>query len=88
MFYYSLGTVVQVYFSLSLQAALISATLFAIIFIKMLSFLSVTPSFPRDQGQVCKYFCTFVRSEVMPALALWGVLMITDNYLIKTLGQR
>ena len=72
----------QVYFSLSLQAALIY-TLFVIIFIKMLSFYKCYAIFFKRSGASLQIFLYFCALEVMPALALWGVLMITDNYLIK-----
>ena len=64
----------QVYFSLSLQAALIY---------KMLSFYKCYAIFFKRSGASLQIFLYFCALEVMPALALWGVLMITDNYLIK-----
>ncbi len=71
----------QVYFSLSLQAAMIY-TLFVILFIKMLAFYKSYTIFFKRMGaslQIILYFCAL---ELMPLMVLWGVLFITDNYLI------
>ena len=71
----------QVYFSLSLQAAMIY-TLFVILFIKMLAFYKSYSIFFKRMGaslQIILYFCAL---ELMPLMVLWGVLFITDNYLI------
>ena len=71
----------QVYFSLSLQTALIYA-LIVMLFIKMLAFYKSYTIFFKRMGvslQIFLYFCTL---ELMPLMVLWGVLFITDNYLI------
>ena len=71
----------QVYFSLSLQAAMIY-TLFVILFIKMLAFYKSYTIFFKRMGaslQILLYFCAL---ELMPLMLLWGLLFITDNYLI------
>ena len=71
----------QVYFSLSLHAALIYI-LFVILFIKMLAFYKSYTIFFKRMGaslQIILYFCAL---ELMPLMVLWGVLFITDNYLI------
>ena len=71
----------QVYFSLSLQAAMIY-TLFVILFIKMLAFYKSYTIFFKRMGaslQIILYFCAL---ELMPLMVLWGILFITDNYLI------
>ena len=71
----------QVYFSLSLHAALIY-TLIVMLFIKMLAFYKSYTIFFKRMGaslQIILYFCAL---ELMPLMVLWGVLFITDNYLI------
>ena len=70
-----------VYFSLSLNAALIY-TLIVMLFIKMLAFYKGYTIFFKRIGaslQIILYFCAL---ELMPLMVLWGVLLITDNYLI------
>ena len=70
-----------VYFSLSLHAALIY-TLIVMLFIKMLAFYKSYTIFFKRMGanlQIILYFCAL---ELMPLMVLWGVLFITDNYLI------
>ena len=49
----------------------------------MLSFYKCYAIFFKRSGASLQIFLYFCALEVMPALALWGVLMITDNYLIK-----
>ena len=71
----------QVYFSLSLHAALIY-TLIVMLFIKMLAFYKSYTIFFKRMGaslQIILYFCAL---ELMPLMVLWGILFITDNYLI------
>ena len=70
-----------VYFSLSLHAALIY-TLIVMLCIKMLAFYKSYSIFFKRMGaslQIILYFCAL---ELMPLMVLWGVLFITDNYLI------
>ncbi len=70
-----------VYFSLSLNAALIY-TLIVMLIIKMLAFYKGYTIFFKRIGaslQIILYFCAL---ELMPLMVLWGVLFITDNYLI------
>ena len=70
-----------VYFSLSLHAALIY-TLIVMLCVKMLSFYKSYSIFFKRMGaslQIILYFCAL---ELMPLMVLWGVLFITDNYLI------
>ena len=70
-----------VYFSLSLQAALIY-TLIVMLCVKMLAFYKSYSIFFKRMGaslQIILYFCAL---ELMPLMVLWGVLFITDNYLI------
>ena len=70
-----------VYFSLSLHAALIY-TLIVMLCVKMLAFYKSYSIFFKRMGaslQIILYFCAL---ELMPLMVLWGVLFITDNYLI------
>ena len=70
----------QVYFSLSLHAALIY-TLIVMLFIKMLAFYKSYTIFFKRMGaslQIILYFCTL---ELMPLMALVGILVYTNNYL-------
>ena len=70
-----------VYFSLSLHAALIY-TLIVMLCVKMLAFYKSYSIFFKRMGaslQIILYFCAL---ELMPLMVLWGILFITDNYLI------
>ena len=71
----------QVYFALSVNAALVY-TLIVILFIKMLAFYKgYAIFFKRNSAslQIILYFCAL---ELMPLMILWGILLITDNYLV------
>lgn len=71
----------QIYFSLSLQAAFVYA-LIVVLFVKMLTlYKSYTIFFKRIAVslQIILYFCAL---EMIPMMVLWGMLVITDNYLI------
>ena len=71
----------QIYFSLSLQAAFVYA-LIVVLFVKMLTLYKGYAIFFKRRAvslQIILYFCAL---ELMPMMVLWGILVITDNYLI------
>ena len=71
----------QVYFSLSANAALV-CILIVMLFVKMLAFHKGYSIFFKRKGvglQIILYFCAL---ELMPLMVLWGILLITDNYLV------
>lgn len=71
----------QVYFALSLQAA-VGYTIAVMGITKLLALYKSYTIFFKRMGasmQIILYFCAL---ELMPMMALWGVLLITDNYLI------
>ncbi|MCR5076496.1 MAG: DUF4271 domain-containing protein [Prevotella sp.] len=70
----------QVYFELSLHAALVY-TLTVMLLIKILTFYKSYAIFFRRSGVSLQIFLYFCALELMPLMALWGVLVITGNYL-------
>ncbi len=68
------------YFDLSVESAVIYATT-VIIVGKLLAFYKTYLIFFRRSGIILQSFLYFCSLEVMPLGALWGVLVLTDNYL-------
>ena len=70
----------QVYFGLSLQTAIIY-TVAVIILVKLLSFYKCYAIFFKHGGGIVQNILYFCALELMPLLALAGILFITGNNL-------
>jgi len=70
----------QVYFDLPMQSA-ITYALIIIILVKILSFYKCYVIFFRRMGVVLQIFLYFCALEIIPLLALGGILMMIGNYL-------
>lgn len=68
------------YFDLSLESVVLY-TIFVVILIKILSFYKMHLIFFRKDGNILQSFLYFCALEMMPLGAMWGVLVLVDNYL-------
>ena len=69
-----------VYFNLSLQTA-IGYTTVVVILVKLLTFYKSYLIFFKNSSVFVQSFLYFCALELMPLGSLWGVLVLTDNYL-------
>ena len=70
----------QVYFGLSVEKALV-IIVFTLLLGKIMSFYKSWVIFFRQNDFVLQIFLYFCALEIMPLLALWGVLMQIVKYL-------
>lgn len=70
----------SVYFNLSLQTTIVYTSV-VVILVKLLAFYKSYLIFFRKTSVVVQSFLYFCALELMPLGSLWGVLVLTDNYL-------
>ena len=70
----------SVYFNLSLQTT-IAYTAIVVILVKLLAFYKSYLIFFQKTSVFVQSFLYFCALELMPLGSLWGVLVLTDNYL-------
>lgn len=68
------------YFDLPLETV-VMYTVFVVILVKILSFYKTHLIFFQKDGDILQSFLYFCALEMMPLGALWGVLVLVDNYL-------
>ena len=70
----------QAFFGLSMQAAVIYAIIL-FVFVKILTFYKIYIIFFRKEGYFLQNILYFCALEMIPMLALWGVIVATNSYL-------